>query len=91
MKVAESAVIFLLVLSSLAANVVAPTKSEIEAMYAAAARELNAGHYGEAFKKLDAIDARQPDVAAAKNLRGVALMRMGEYGQRRKPCKKRAN
>ncbi len=80
MKAGESAVILLLVLSSLGANVVAPTTAEVEAMYAAAARELNAGNYGEALKKLDAIDARQPDVAAAKNLRGVALMRMGEYG-----------
>ncbi len=46
----------------------------------AAARELNAGDVSEALKQLDAIDARQPDMAAAKNLRGVALMRMGEYG-----------
>ena len=61
MKVGESAVILLLVLSSLGANVVAPTKAEIEAMYAAAAQELNAGNYGEALQKLDAIDARQPD------------------------------
>jgi Flp pilus assembly protein TadD len=79
MKVRESALIFLLVLSSFAANVVAPTKSELEAMYAAASRELNAGHYSEALKKLDAIDARQPDLAAAQNLRGVALMRQTEY------------
>ena len=88
MKVGESAVILLLVLSSLGANVVAPTKAEVEAMYAAAAQELNAGNYGEALKKLDAIDARQPDVAAAKNLRGVALMRMGEYGPAEKALQK---
>ena len=88
MKVGESAVILLLVLSSLGANVVAPTKAEIEAMYAAAAQELNAGNYGEALKKIDAIDARQPDVAAAKNLRGVALMRMGEYGPAEKALQK---
>ncbi len=30
-------------------------------------------------KKLDAIDERQPDLAAAQNLRGVALMRLAEY------------
>jgi tetratricopeptide (TPR) repeat protein len=48
-------------------------------MYAAAAQELNAGHYREALRKLDAIDARQPDMAAAQNLRGVAWMRLGEY------------
>ena len=79
MKISESGLIFLLVLSSFAANVVAPTKSELEAMYAAAARELNAGHYSEALKELDAIDARQPDMAAAQNLRGIALMRQAEY------------
>ncbi len=88
MKVGESTVILLLVLSSLGANVVAPTEAEIETMYAAAAQELNAGNYGEALKKLDAIDARQPDVAAAKNLRGVALMRMGEYGPAEKALQK---
>jgi Flp pilus assembly protein TadD len=78
-KATETAAIFFLVLSSFAANVVAPTKSELEAMYAAAAQELNAGHYREALRKLDAIDARQPDMAAAQNLRGVAWMRLGEY------------
>ena len=78
-KAGESAAIFFLVLSSFAANVVAPTKSELEAMYSAAAQELNAGHYREALQKLDVIDARQPDMAAAQNLRGVAWMRLGEY------------
>ncbi|MBA3542843.1 MAG: tetratricopeptide repeat protein [Chthoniobacterales bacterium] len=70
----------LLVLMSLGATTVAPTKSELEAMYSAAARDVNAGHYGEALKKLDAIDVRQPDMAAAKNLRGVVLLRVGEHG-----------
>ena len=78
-KAGESAAIFFLVLSSFAANVVAPTTSELEDMYAAAAQELNAEHYREALQKLDAIDARQPDMAAAQNLRGVAWMRLGEY------------
>ncbi len=78
-KAGESAAIFFLVLSSFAANVVAPTKSELEAMYTAAAQELNAGHYRAALQKLDAIDARQPDMAAAQNLRGVAWMRLDEY------------
>ena len=80
-KAGESAAIFFLVLSSFAANVVAPTTSELEEMYSAAARELNAGHYREALQKLDAIDARQPDMAAAQNLRGVAWMRLAEYGK----------
>ena len=78
-KAGESAAIFFLVLSSFAANVVAPTTSELEDMYAAAAQELNAEHYREALQKLDAIDARQPDMAAAQHLRGVAWMRLGEY------------
>ena len=79
MRAGEGAAIFFLVLSSFAASVVAPTKSELEAMYAAAAQELNAGHYRDALQKLDAIDARQPDMAAAQNLRGVAWMRLTEY------------
>ena len=80
-KAGESAAIFFLVLSSFAANVVAPTTSELEDMYSAAAQELDAGHYREALEKLDAIDARQPDMAAAQNLRGVAWMRLAEYRQ----------
>jgi len=80
-KAAESAAIFFLVLSSFAANVVAPTTSELEEMYSAAAQELDAGHYREALRNLDAIDARQPDMAAAQNLRGVAWMRLAEYGK----------
>ena len=79
MKACEGVLIVLLGLSSVAANVVAPTKSELEMMYAGAAQALNGGNVSEALKQLDAIDARQPDMAAAKNLRGVALMRMGEY------------
>jgi len=37
--------------------------------------------FPEALKQLDAIDARQPDLAASKNLRGVILMRQGNYDQ----------
>ena len=88
MKLCEGALIFLLGLSAFAASVVAPTKSELEAMYAVAANELNAGHLREALQQLDAIDARQPDMAAAKNLRGVALMRLGEYGVAEKALQK---
>jgi tetratricopeptide (TPR) repeat protein len=80
MKMRERVIVFLLVLVSLGATDVGPTKSELEAMYGAAAEEVNAGRYGAALKQLDAIDARQPDMAAAKNLRGVALMRMRDYG-----------
>ena len=92
MKVGASALIFLIVLWSLGesfgATTVAPTKAEVETMYAAAAQELEAGDYGQTLEKLDALDARQPDVAAAKNLRGVALMRMGEYGPAEKALQK---
>lgn len=84
MKLCAGALIILLGLSSFAANVVAPTKSELEALYAVAAHALNAGNVTEALKQLDAIDARQPEMAAAKNLRGVALMRIGEYGMAEK-------
>ena len=87
-KLFEGALILLLGLSAFAANVVAPTKSELEAIYKVAAQELNGGRYSEALKQLDAIDARQPDMAAAKNLRGVALMRMGDYGVAEKALQK---
>lgn len=88
MKMRERVIVFLLVLVSLGANDVGPTKSELEAMYGAAAGEVNAGRYGAALKQLDAIDARQPDMAAAKNLRGVALMRMRDYGPAEKALHK---
>ena len=78
-RAGESAAIFFLVLTSFAATNVAPTKPELEAMYNSAAEDVSSGHYREALAKIDAIDQRQPDLAAAQNLRGVALMRLGEY------------
>jgi tetratricopeptide (TPR) repeat protein len=72
----------------LGADVVAPTKAEVEAMYSRAAHELNAGNYAETLRLLDDLDQRQPDVAAAQNLRGVALMRMGEFGPAEKALQK---
>jgi Flp pilus assembly protein TadD len=92
MKVGAHAFIFLYLLGSLGETVgaitVAPTRAEVEAMYSAAAQELEAGNYAASLEKLDALDARQPDLAAAKNLRGVALMRMGEYGRAEKALQK---
>lgn len=88
MKIWKGIFIFLAVLSSLGANDVGPTKSELEAMYGVAAQEVDAGRYGAALKQLDAIDARQPEMAAAKNLRGVALMRLAEYGPAEKALQK---
>lgn len=79
MKIGETAVVFLLALSGCAAIGVAPSQSELKALYQKAARALNAAHYDEALKELDAIDARQPDLAASQNLRGVVLMRQGKY------------
>src|SRR5215813_2414697 len=66
---------------SFAAENVAPTKAELEEMYNAAFRAFDAKKFSEALKQLDAIDARQPDLAASKNLRGVILMRQGKYDQ----------
>src|SRR6058998_2696002 len=67
--------------NSFAADNVAPTKAELEEMYNAAYRAFDAKKFSEALKQLDAIDARQPDLAASKNLRGVILMRQGKYDQ----------
>jgi Flp pilus assembly protein TadD len=66
---------------SFAAENVAPTKAELEEMYNAAFRAFDSNKFSEALKQLDAIDARQPDLAASKNLRGVILMRQGKYDE----------
>jgi len=79
MKIRKIAAITLLVLSSFAATGVAPSKSELEAMYDKAFREFDANNYEQALKDLDAIDARQPDLAESQNLRGVIEMRQKDY------------
>jgi tetratricopeptide (TPR) repeat protein len=81
MRIWKIAAIAALGLTSFAADNVAPTKAELEEMYNTAYREFDAGKFPEALKQLDAIDARQPDLAASKNLRGVVLMRQGNYDQ----------
>src|SRR3982751_1917188 len=81
MKIWKIAAIAALGLTSFAADNVAPTKAELEEMYNTAYRDFDAGKFPEALKQLDAIDARQPDLAASKNLRGVILMRQGNYDQ----------
>lgn len=88
MKIPRLAALSLLVLSSFAATGVAPTKTELESMYDKAFREFDANHYDEALKALDAIDARQPDLAESENLRGVVLMRKGEYDKAEKALRK---
>lgn len=79
MKIRKFVAITVLVLSSFAANNVAPSKAELEAMYDKAFREFDANNFAEALKNLDAIDARQPDLAESQNLRGVILMREGIF------------
>ncbi|MDQ6809343.1 MAG: tetratricopeptide repeat protein [Verrucomicrobiota bacterium] len=81
MNIRKIAVVLVLVLSSFAASNVAPSKAELESMYDKAFREFNANNFPEALKQLDAIDARQPDLAESQNLRGVILMRQSSYDQ----------
>ena len=79
MKILKFAAVSLLVFGTIAANNVAPSNSELEAMYDKAYRAFDAANYTEALKQLDAIDARKPDLAASQNLRGVVYMRQGLY------------
>src|SRR5438105_7077855 len=79
MKILKFAAVSLLVFGTIAANDVAPSNSELEAMYDKAYRAFDAANYTEALKQLDAIDARKPDLAASQNLRGVVFMRQGLY------------
>src|SRR6478736_829275 len=81
MNIRKFATITVLVASSFAATNVAPTKAELEAMYNKAFREFSAANYDQALTELDAIDARQPDLAESQNLRGVILMRQAQYDQ----------
>ncbi len=81
MRIWKIAAIAALGLTSFAADNVAPTKAELEEIYNTAYRAFDAGKFSEALKQLDAIDARQPNLAASKNLRGVILMRQGNYDQ----------
>jgi predicted Zn-dependent protease len=79
MTIRKFAAISLLVFGTIAANDVAPSNSELEAMYDRAYRAFDAANYVQALKELDAIDARKPDLAASQNLRGVVYMRQGLY------------
>src|SRR2546421_8439347 len=79
MKIRKIAAVAVLVLGSLAADNVAPSKAELEAMYDKAFRAFDGNNFPEALKELDAIDARQPDLAESQNLRGVIMMRQGIY------------
>src|SRR5947199_296989 len=79
MKLRTTASIAVLVLGSLAADNVAPSKAELETMYDKAFRAFDSSNFPEALKQLDAIDTRQPDLAESQNLRGVIYMRQGIY------------
>jgi tetratricopeptide (TPR) repeat protein len=79
MRFPKVAIIAIVVLSSFAANTVAPSKSELESMYDKAFRAFDANNFPEALTQLEAIDARQPDLAESQNLRGVIFMRQGIY------------
>ena len=81
MAAVAAMVLRLFAADSFGAENVAPTKAELEEMYNAAFRAFDSNKFPEALKQLDAIDARQPDLAASKNLRGVILMRQGNYDQ----------
>jgi Flp pilus assembly protein TadD len=81
MAAVAALVLRLFAADSFGAENVAPTKAELEEMYNAAFRAFDSGKFAEALKQLDAIDARQPDLAPSKNLRGVIQMRQGNYEQ----------
>lgn len=88
MKIRKITAITLLVLSSFAANGVAPSKTELEAMYDKAFKEFDTSNYEQALKDLDAIDARHPGLAESQNLRGVILMRQKDYANAEKALQK---
>ncbi len=79
MTMRKVAAMSLLLLGTIAANDVAPSNTELEAMYDRAFRAFDAANYDQALKELDAIDARKPDLAASQNLRGVIYMRQGLF------------
>jgi tetratricopeptide (TPR) repeat protein len=79
MRIWKITAVVALAFNSFAADNVAPTKSELEEMYNKAFHEFEANNFPQALKELDAIDARQPDLAPSQNLRGVILMRQGVY------------
>jgi tetratricopeptide (TPR) repeat protein len=60
-------------------NLPAFSKAEAQEIYSKAFQAFEADNFSEAIKELDAIDARQPDLAESHNLRGVLFMRHGMY------------
>jgi tetratricopeptide (TPR) repeat protein len=79
MKIRVPLACSLLWLTSFAAFGVSSETSKLEAMYDKAFQAFDNARYDEALKALDAIDAKQPDLAESLNLRGVVYMRQGKY------------
>src|SRR5438046_9067625 len=77
MRILKITAVVALALSSFAAENVAPTKTELEEMYNKAFRDFDANNFPQALKELDAIDARQAELAPSQNLRGEILVRKG--------------
>jgi predicted Zn-dependent protease len=88
MKIRKLTAIFLLLPAFLATSGAAAQKSQLESMYDKAFRAFDDGKYSEALTVLDAIDARQPDLAESLNLRGVVFMRQGKYDEAQKALRK---
>ena len=81
MKIRKLAAIFLLLLPFLAISGAAAEKSQLESMYDKGFQAFDNGKYDEALAVLDAIDARQPDLAESLNLRSAVYMRQGKYDE----------
>src|ERR1700730_12415343 len=63
MAAVAALVLGLFAANSFAADNVAPTNVELQDMYKAAYKAFDSKKFSEALKQLDAIDARQPDLA----------------------------
>ena len=78
-KIRAPLALSLLFLTTFVASGVSPETSKLEAMYDKAFQAFDNARYDEALAALDAIDAKQPDLAESLNLRGVVYMRQGKY------------
>ena len=79
MKIRLPLAVSLFWMTSLIAFGASPETSKLEAMYNKAFKAFDSARYEEALTALDAIDAKQPNLAESLNLRGVVYMRQGKY------------
>src|SRR5262249_13612395 len=79
MKIRVPLAFALFSLTSLLAFAVSPETSKLEEMYDKAFQAFDNAKYNEALAALDAIDAKQPNLAESLNLRGVVYMRQAKY------------